>query len=60
MQDNKKPRNKKGQPHGNWEVYHDNGNLHFISNIINGTFSLGFEEIHNMDGKLISKIYYAR
>lgn len=33
---NKRPVNQKGQRHGLWELYHDNGRLHIKGLFVNG------------------------
>jgi antitoxin component YwqK of YwqJK toxin-antitoxin module len=55
---NNRPRNDKGHPNGKWVVYHNNGQLHFIKNYIDGV-RYGYFEYHRRTGK-ITYHYYAR
>jgi len=58
MNKNITPTNAKGQPHGLWEYYWNNGKIWYKCVFINGK-EIGFEEYHNDDdGKLTNKRYY--
>jgi len=58
MNKNITPFNDKGQPHGYWEYYWENGKLHFKCVYINGETN-GFEELYcDNDGKLRIKSYH--
>jgi len=57
MKINITPKNKKGQPHGLWELYLSNGQLYFKGNYINGQ-AHGLWEWYHSNGKLESKEYY--
>ena len=56
MKKNIKPKNDKGQRHGYWEVYFDNGELWYKCVYINGELN-GFEEWYSC-GKITEKRYY--
>jgi len=57
MKEHKTPTNAKGQRHGYWEYYWENGKLHFKCVYINGETN-GFEELYcDNDGKLTHKRY---
>ncbi len=49
--------NDKGELHGYWEVYHNNGNLWYKGNYINGEY-IGNWEWFNVDGNIIEKVFY--
>ena len=51
---NKTPLNKKGQPHGFWEKYYDNGQLFSKGNFVNGKAD-GYWETYFYTGKLLCK-----
>jgi len=52
------PKNAKGQRHGYWEIYWDNGHTWFKCVYINGK-EIGFEELYWYDnGKVSVKSYY--
>ena len=55
---NKIPTNEKGQPHGYWEVYYENGNLAYKGHHINGKRN-GSWEFYKPDGELTTQIFYA-
>jgi antitoxin component YwqK of YwqJK toxin-antitoxin module len=58
MQDKtKQPRNEKGQWHGYWELYHDNGKLARKGLYINHR-AFGVHEKYWADGKLCHKSNY--
>jgi len=57
MKKNIKPKNDKGQRHGYWEVYFDNGELWYKCVYINGVIN-GFEGFYNYVGILRRKNYY--
>ena len=50
-------RNDKGQRHGSWEIYHDNGQLDCKGSYVNG-FEYGLWESYWMNGKLHYKGSY--
>jgi len=53
-----KPYNAKGQQHGYWELYWDNGDLMFKCVFINGEEN-GIDEYYmNTDGKVTEKYYH--
>jgi hypothetical protein len=56
MQD-KRPKNEKGQRHGHWEMYRDDGSVWYICNYING-FWYGYFEHHRFPR--LTREYYAR
>ena len=58
MQD-KQPYNEKGEAHGYWELYWENGQLLYKINYINGK-QHGLWELYWIDGNLRDKRYYAR
>ncbi len=49
--------NEKGEAHGYWERYWDNGQLWFKGNYVNGK-QHGYFERYWDNGQLDSKIYY--
>jgi antitoxin component YwqK of YwqJK toxin-antitoxin module len=49
--------NNKGELHGYWERYWDNGNLHWTGNFINSKFNGKFEWYNN-NSELIEKEFY--
>jgi len=52
------PTNAKGQQHGYWELYWNNGNLMFRCVYLNGKEN-GIDEFYNNDdGKLTEKYYH--
>ena len=51
------PRNEKGERHGYWESYFDNGQLWYKGNYVNGN-KHGYWERYYRNGELESKIYY--
>ena len=57
MKINITPKNEKGQRHGYWEWYYDNGQLECKGSYINGQ-AHGYWEIYDCNGKLESKQYY--
>ena len=58
MKEDIEPRNDKGQQHGYWENYWDNGNLMFRCVYINGQRN-GIVEYHMVtDGKVTEKYYH--
>jgi len=57
MKKDKIPRNAKGQPHGVWEQYWNNGELAFKCVYINGNIN-GFDELYDWYGKPTEKNYY--
>jgi antitoxin component YwqK of YwqJK toxin-antitoxin module len=57
MQDNNKPKNAKGQPHGLWESYWENGQILYKSQFINGERH-GLWEGYWTNGQLRCKIAY--
>ena len=57
MRQNKQPFNEKGQEHGCWETYNDDGTVWYICNYINGLWHGYFE--YSIFGKII-KEYAAR
>jgi antitoxin component YwqK of YwqJK toxin-antitoxin module len=56
MQD-KRPYNKKGEWHGYWETYHNNGQLDYKGLFING-YKFGLHELYYSNGELIYKGNY--
>jgi len=53
-----KPKNDKDQPHGYWELYYDNGKLHYKCLYINGKEN-GFEEWYSYSSRYTNiKNYY--
>lgn len=55
----KRPRNDKGQAHGNWVIHFSDGKLYYSGNFINNQlFGYWFE--NDYIKKLIYKEYYAR
>ena len=56
---NKTPRNKKGEPHGLWELYNIDGTIWYKRNYINGE-QFGYYEYFYGDNRNANKIYYAR
>jgi len=56
MNKDKMPRNVKGQAHGYWEQYWNNGELGYKCVYINGNIN-GFDEYYWGNGKL-TKTYY--
>ena len=48
--------NDKGEKHGPWEIYHDNGNPWYKENYINGK-EHGLYELYHSNGKLNIKQY---
>jgi len=56
MNKNITPRNNKGEPHGLWEDYWDNGNLYYKCICDNGK-EVGYEELYWYNGKLNKKRY---
>jgi antitoxin component YwqK of YwqJK toxin-antitoxin module len=57
MRQNKQPFNEKGQEHGCWETYNDDGTVWYKCNYINGLWHGYFE--YSIFGKII-KEYAAR
>ena len=57
MLQDKKPLNEKGQEHGYWERYYDNGTIWYKCNYINGAW-YGYFEHHVFN--TINKEYAAR
>jgi len=49
--------NDKGERHGPWEIYHDNGKLWYKKNYVNGK-AQGLFEIYDSNGKLSYKQYF--
>ena len=49
-----KPINKKGQPHGYWETYYNNGQLNYKGSYVNGLKD-GYWESYWPDGTLHAK-----
>ena len=49
--------NKKGEPHGYWEIYHLNGRLYCKGNYVNGERK-GYWEIHYPLMNRCEEIYY--
>jgi len=54
---NLEPRNTKGQAHGYWEVYWDNGRLCFKC-IYNNSQGIGYEEWYDYYDCKLTKSYY--
>jgi antitoxin component YwqK of YwqJK toxin-antitoxin module len=58
MQDkNKTPINEKGEHHGYWETYYNNGRLEYKGLFIN-SYKFGLHECFFSDGELIYKANY--
>lgn len=60
--ENQEPKNEKGEPHGQWICYFDNGNLWFMDHNINGV-EHGYAVCHERDdggNDYYAKEYYAR
>ena len=51
------PYNEKGEPHGYWELYYDNGQLMYKGNYVDGK-QHGYWEWYYSNGQLESKTYY--
>jgi antitoxin component YwqK of YwqJK toxin-antitoxin module len=49
--------NDKGQSHGYWEYYYDNGQLEYKGNYVNGD-KHGYWEDYHYNGQLYSKVNY--
>ena len=52
-----KPLNENGQPHGYWESYYYNGQLHYKGNFVNGK-QHGYWEYYYENGNLNQIRYY--
>ena len=51
------PCNEKGEPHGAWETYHDNGQLQYKGNFVAGK-QHGYSERYYTNGQLCYKGNY--
>ena len=64
MQDkqNQEPKNERGEPHGQWMCYYEDGTLWFMDNNINGdVYGYGvYQECDNEGNDYYVKVYYAR
>ena len=49
--------NEKGEKHGYWEIYYDNGKLYSKGNYVNGK-EHGYWEVYWYNGELYYKGYY--
>ncbi len=58
MLQDKRPRNKQGEPHGYWEVHHSKHCM-YIRNYVNGESKFGYYMFRWPNGK-IKQEYYAR
>ncbi len=51
------PHNNEGEPHGEWILYHDNGNLGCIGKWVNGIMVNNWAW-YDMEGKEREKVFY--